>query len=153
MERFERTFPLRWSDADANGHVRHTVYAELGVELRMAWLAEAGLTWKWFEEQGLGPVLLEERSEYLREVGIGEALRVALEGVGLSPDGGFWRLRHPMYRADGTEAARVTVYGGWLDLGARRLVPAPDALLARLRSAHRAPDWQEIPPLKRRSGG
>jgi len=55
VERFERTYPLRWSDADANGHVRHTVYAELGVELRMAWLAEAGLTWKWFEEQGIGP--------------------------------------------------------------------------------------------------
>jgi acyl-CoA thioester hydrolase len=150
VERFERTFPLRWSDADANGHVRHTVYAELGVELRMAWLAEAGLTWRWFGEQGLGPVLLEERSEYLREVGIGEAVRVTLEAVGLSPDGGFWRLRHSVLRADGVEAARVTVYGGWMDLAARRLRPAPDALLARLRSAARAADFQELPPLKRR---
>jgi len=152
VERFERTYPLRWSDADANGHVRHTVYAELGVELRMAWLAEAGLTWKWFEEQGIGPVLLEERSEYLREVGIGESVRVGLEALGLSPDGGFWRLRHPIYKADGKEAARVTVYGGWIDSRARRLVPAPDALLARMRSADRAAEWQELPPLKRRGG-
>ena len=27
-----REFRLRWSDASANGHVRHTVYPELGAE-------------------------------------------------------------------------------------------------------------------------
>lgn len=152
MDLFERSFPLRWSDADANGHIRHTVYTELGVEVRMAWLAEGGFSWKWFGEQGIGPVLLEERSEYRREVELGETVRVDLTGVGLSPDGGRWRIRHAITKADGREAARVTVLGGWIDLQARRLVVPPPALLEHMARAPRAPDWQELPPLSARPG-
>ena len=51
---FTRTFDVRWSDVDANGHMRHTVYPELGAEVRLAWLAEGGFVWKRFEAMGLG---------------------------------------------------------------------------------------------------
>jgi acyl-CoA thioester hydrolase len=147
---FSRTFKLRWSDADANGHVRHTVYPELGAEVRLAWLAEGGFDWRRFREAGLGPVLLREEIDYLREVRLGEEVTVDLEALGISPDGGRWRLRHQVRTIGGELAARVVVSGGWLDLDARRLAVAPAALLVVLRGAPRAAEYEELPPLRRR---
>ncbi len=149
---FHRSFQLRWSDADANGHVRHTVYPELGAEARLAWLAEVGYDWRRFQEIGLGPVLLREEIEYRREVGLGEQVEVDLEVLALSPDGGRWRIRHTVSRASGEVAARVVVTGGWLDLAKRKLVVAPEALLAVLRDGPRAAEFEEL-PLLRRDGG
>ena len=147
-----REFQIRWSDADANGHVRHTVYPELGVEARLAWLAEAGFSWNRFEESGIGPVLLREEIEYLREVALGERVSVDLEMLALSPDGGRLKIRHTIATASGESAARVVVTGGWLDLARRRLVVAPEALLAILRSAPRGEGFEELPPLRGKEG-
>ncbi|HET9594275.1 MAG TPA: acyl-CoA thioesterase [Anaeromyxobacteraceae bacterium] len=147
---YSRTFALRWSDADANGHVRHTVYPELGVEVRMAWLAEGGFDWKRFEEARLGPVLLREEIDYLSEVSLGESVSVDLEALAVSPDGGRWKLRHTVRKVDGEVAARVVVLGGWLDLERRRLAPAPELLARILSSADRAEGFEQLPPLRRR---
>jgi acyl-CoA thioester hydrolase len=147
---YNRSYDVRWSDADANGHVRHTVYPELGAEVRLAWLAEGGFGWKRFEELGLGPVLLREEIDYLREVGLGGRVRVDLEAVGLSPDGARWKLRHTVYKEDGEIAARILVTGGWLDLARRRLAVPPPELARLLGSASRAPDYADLPPLRRK---
>jgi acyl-CoA thioester hydrolase len=149
---FRRPFQLRWSDADANGHVRHTVYPELGAEARLAWMAERGFDWGRFQEIGLGPVLLREEIEYRREVGLGEQVEVDLEVLALSPDGGRWRISHTVSRASGEVAARVVVTGGWLDLTKRKLVVAPEALLAVLRDGPRAAEFEELPLLRRDRG-
>ncbi|HSB20807.1 MAG TPA: acyl-CoA thioesterase [Anaeromyxobacteraceae bacterium] len=144
-----RSFAVRWSDTDANGHVRHTIYAEMGVESRMSWLDQGGFGWAWFEERGLGPVLLEERIEYLRELGIGETVQVDMVLCGGSADGGRWRMRHTVTRASGETAARVTALGGWIDLRARRLALPPPELAAYLRSGPRSDDFEVLPPLRR----
>jgi acyl-CoA thioester hydrolase len=149
MERFSREFALRWSDADANGHVRHTVYSELAVELRMAFLQAAGFGWKELAASGIGPVLLREELEYLREIGLGERVRVDLEVAGASPDGGRWRIRHGIYKASGDQAARVTVTGGWTDPRARKLALPPAALREHFAGAMRSEDFEELRPLKR----
>ena len=147
--RFAREFTIRWSDADANGHVRHTVYPELAVEVRLAWLAEGGFDWRWYEAQRLGPVLLREEIDYLRELPLGARVEVDLEALAASADGGRWRFRHTFTKASGEVAARVVVAGGWLDLAKRKLVAAPDALAAYLAAAPRADGFEELPPLRR----
>ncbi len=147
---FTRRYDVRWSDADANGHVRHTVYPELGAEVRLAWLAAAGWDWKRFERERIGPVLLREEIDYRREVGLNGSVAIDVETVGLSPDGGRWKLRHTVRKEDGEVAAQVLVLGGWIDLEARRLVVAPPSLLEVLRAAPRAADYADLPPLRRR---
>jgi acyl-CoA thioester hydrolase len=149
MESFTREFQLRWSDADANGHVRHTTYAELAVESRMAFLAAGGFGWRQLEATGLGPVLLREELEYLREISLGETVTVDLELAGASPDGARWRFRHHIRKADGELAGRVTVSGGWIDLQARRLALPPDALRDHFASAPRVADFEELKSLRR----
>jgi acyl-CoA thioester hydrolase len=149
MDEFSREFTLRWSDADANGHVRHTVYAELAVEARMAFLAAGGWGWQRLADAGIGPVLLREELEYLREIGLGERVRVDLALAAASPDGARWRFRHGIFRASGEQAARVTVTGGWIDLAARRLAAPPAELRGHLDAAPRTADFEELRPLRR----
>ncbi len=146
---FSRTYAVRWSDADANGHVRHTVYPELGAEVRLAWLADGGWDWRRLEQERIGPVLLREEIDYRREVGLNGTVTIDVEAVGLSPDGGRWKLRHTVRKEDGEVAAQVLVLGGWLDLDARKLVAAPPALRELLLAAPRAADYADLPPLRR----
>jgi acyl-CoA thioester hydrolase len=149
---FSRSFILRWSDADANGHVRHTVYPELGAEVRLAWLSEGGFGWKRLEEAGVGPVVLREEIDYLRELGLGEAVTVDLEALALSPEFGRWKLRHTFRKEGGEVAARVVALGGWLDLATRRLVAPPEPLARLFAEASRAEGFEELPPLRRKEG-
>lgn len=149
MAAYSRTYEVRWSEVDANGHVRHSVYSELGAEVRIAWLKDGGFPWKRFEELGLGPVLLREELEYRREIGLGERVIMDVQAVGLSPDAARWRLRHDLVKEDGALAGRVTVLGGWLDLATRRLVVPPGSLAELMRAAARTPEFEELPLLQR----
>lgn len=149
MAAYSKAYEVRWSEVDANGHVRHSVYSELGAEVRIAWLQDGGFPWKRFEDLGLGPVLLREELEYRRELGLGERVLIDVQTVGLSPDAARWRLRHDLVKEDGSLAGRVTVLGGWLDLATRRLVVPPEPLAEVMRATARTPEFEELPPLKR----
>jgi len=153
MGKFSRKFELRWSDADANGHIRHTVYAELGAEVRMAFLREAGFDWKAFTAAGIGPVLLREELQYFREIALGEDVVIDVVAAALSPDGARWILRHEVQKDGGERAGRVVVTGGWIDLAARRLTVPPEALTRHMASLERADDFRELPPLGRGPDG
>jgi acyl-CoA thioester hydrolase len=150
MPSYARTFELRWSDGDANGHIRHSVYAELGAETRIGWLAERGFPWKRLEELGVSLVLLREELSYRREIGIGERVRLDLRILGLSPDAARWKIVHDLTREDGSLAAQIVASGGWIDLGRRRLVAPPAEIAAVLLEAERAQGFEELPPLSRR---
>lgn len=149
MDRYAKTFPVRWADCDANGHVRNTAYSEYAIDVRMAFLAEHGFGFDRFVEAGIGPVVLREETDYLREVRLGDTVEVDLAVVGLSPEGGRFRFAHEFHRSDGTRSARLVILGGWMDLRARRLVAPPPPLLAAIRELPRAEPYEELPPLRR----
>ncbi len=108
---FEKTYPVRWSDVDANGHMRNTAYSECATDARIAFFREAGFGWRRFEELGLSPVLLREEIDYRREAGLGDQVRVTVQAAGLSPDGARWKLRSLLAGAGGEEMALVSVLG------------------------------------------
>ena len=145
MDRYEKTFTVRWADCDANGHMRNTAYSEYAIEVRMDYLTEQGFGFDKFLETKIGPVLLREEIDYLRELRMGERVAVDFVALGLSPDGARFRMRHEFVRADGKPCGRITLDGGWMDLRTRRLAPPPEALQAVLRAAPRAETWEELP--------
>lgn len=130
MPAFSRDFTIRWSDCDANGHLRNTCYSEYAIEVRMAWLAEHGFGLPEFHAHGVGPVLLREEIDYLRECHMGEVVTVDFTVLGRSADGSRFKVAHQLLKAGGKVAARLVVHGGWLDLSARRLRPPPAPLQA-----------------------
>ena len=50
---FTQTVEVRWSDLDANQHMRHSAYADLCTHARLGWLAQSGFAggefarWAW----------------------------------------------------------------------------------------------------------
>ena len=146
---FTRSFVVRWSDVDANGHMRNTAYSELSSDTRIALFAAGGFAWERFEAMRLGPILLRESISYRQEAGLGEAIQVDVRVAGLSPEGGRWRLRHRLANGRGEQMARVTVLGGFLDFATRRLDVPPPELARVLASLERTGAFRELPPLRR----
>ena len=142
---FEKTLYAGWGDMDFNSHMRNTAYLDKSADVRMMFFSEAGFTMGEFVKRGIGPVIFRDEIQYFKEVRLLQSLRVTLAIAGLADDGGRWFMRNEFHR-DGTLVARVTSEGGWLDLGARRLMAPPPELLAALRSLPRTDDFQTLPP-------
>ncbi len=147
---FHRKFVVRWSDADANGHLRNTAFSEYANDTRVALLASFGYAWARFQSLRLGPVLFREEIDYRREAALGEEVLVDALCSGLAPDASRWAIRHRLWKADGTAMATVTVVGSWLDLEARRAVAPPQDLAEAFRSMARTDDFAGLPAMRRR---
>jgi acyl-CoA thioester hydrolase len=147
---FVRRFVVRWSDADANGHLRNTAFAEFANDTRVALFASLGYPWTRFQSLHLGPVLFREEIEYRREASIGEEVLVDASCAGIAPDASRWSIRHRLWKVDGTEMATITVVGSWIDLEARRAVAPPGDLADGFRSMARSEPFAELAAIRRR---
>ena len=145
MDRFARTFVVRWADCDMNGHLRNTCYSEYAVEVRLAFMAEGGFGVDQMRRHGIGPVLLREEIDYLRECHMGEELTVDFASLGQSPDGSRFKMAHDVWKPGGTKAARLVLSGGWMDLAARRLAPPPPHVRDLLDRAPRGEGFEVLP--------
>ena len=135
------TYRTRWADMDPNGHMRHSAYADYAADRRLVLLAEWGYNIKEFARLRLGPILFREETVFLKEVHIGEEIRVDSRLRSVNVDGTRWSILHTIYKADGRVAATVTVDGAWLDLDKRKLTTPPAELTAAFRTlpAYEAP--------------
>lgn len=135
---------LRWADIDANFHVRHTVYYDLGSEQRIRMLAAAGITMGYMQENRFGPVLFREECRFLREVRIEDEIVVELSITGLSRDFRKFAFQHRFLRGDELCAA-VRVEGAWFNAATRKVFVPPQLLIDVLERAPRTKDFEWIP--------
>lgn len=142
---FEHTFLAGWGDMDFNAHMRNTAYLDKSADLRMIFFSANGFPMSEFLRLKIGPVIQKDEVEYFREVNLLEELRVTLALAGMSADGSRFQIRNEFYRADGKLAARVSSTGGWLDLGKRKLIPAPQGLLKVLKVLPQTEVFQALP--------
>lgn len=145
---YRREFQVRWADLDPNGHLRHTAYMDYAAEARVGLLNDSGFTLERFQKLRLGPVLFREETRYLHEVRANERISVTTELSGLSANGKHWRMRHRIFKADGSLACVVNVQGAWLDLATRKIVPAPAELQNAMRKVPHTQDFAEFTPQK-----
>ncbi|WP_046242771.1 acyl-CoA thioesterase [Hymenobacter terrenus] len=124
------TYRTRWADMDPNGHMRHSAYADYAADQRVVVLAKWGYDVARFAQLRLGPILFREETKYLKEVSVGEEIRVDGQLASVNADGSRWTIVHTIYKANGRVAAIVTVDGAWLDLDRRKLTTPPAELAA-----------------------
>jgi acyl-CoA thioester hydrolase len=122
MENYKRPMQVRWSDMDANRHLRHSAYYDYGAAMRMMILSDHGLTLKRLEELGIGPILFREEAVFKREIRMDDAVTLNVEVVQATADFSRWSLRHYFFKADGSVAAIINIDGAWLDLMKRKLI-------------------------------
>ena len=114
---------------DPNGHMCHSAYADYAADQRVVVLAGWGYNVAQFAKLRLGPILFREETKFLKEIHIGEEIRVDGRLASINEDGSRWSIVHTIYKADGRVAATVTVDGAWLDLDRRKLTVPPTELV------------------------
>lgn len=121
--------PVLWSQIDANMHLRHSAYADFAAQARLSLLDHAGLSIDTVAPLKLGPILFREELIYLREIRVGDQVKVTAEMTRCRPDGSRWSFRQEIYRQDGIKAAIVNVDGAWIDIEKRKLGKLPEDLV------------------------
>ncbi len=144
---FSQRFIVRWSDLDANGHMRNTAYMEYSMQVRLAYFQARGFTIEMFNQLRFGPVIFREETVYLKELRLFDEFDVNYLLAGLSPDGAKFIIEQHIYRAhDGKESAYIRSEGAWLNLETRKLMQPPDALFQVFRTLEKTDSFVEIPP-------
>ncbi|RZT04146.1 acyl-CoA thioester hydrolase [Duganella sp. CF402] len=134
-----------WGDMDFNSHMRNTAFLDKSGDVRMLFLSEHGFPMSEFMRLNIGPVVMKDEIGYVKEVLLLEEITVTLSLAGLAEDGSRWILRSDIIRPDGKLAARVNSTGGWLDLGARKLIAPPPTLMATWQLLEKTEDFVELP--------
>ncbi len=141
---FERTLYAGWSDIDFNNHMMNAAYLAKCVDVRMMYFTECGFEASRFAEIGMGPVVLKDEIRYYREFRLLDKIRVTLALAGMSDDGSRFIMRNELFHENGTQAAKVDTYGGWLDLKDRVLVVPEPGLFACLSGLSQTEDFVEL---------
>ena len=144
MDRYYCSFEVRWSDLDPNRHLANTSYMMYGNHVRVKFLSENGFPQSKFEEHQVGPVVFTEKLHYFREILPNEEVHVTLELKGASESFMFFHFQHNIYKHDGSHAATIELYGGWISLKSRRLAPPPEALAQALSKMPRTSDFKVL---------
>lgn len=142
---FSKKLMAGWGDMDFNSHMRNTAFLDKAGDVRMLFLSEHGFPMSEFMRLNIGPVVMKDEIGYVKEVLLLEEITVTLSLAGLAEDGSRWILRSDIIRPDGKLAARVNSTGGWLDLGARKLIAPPPALMATWQVLEKTDDFQQLP--------
>lgn len=141
---YTKQFEIRWSDVDANRHLRNSAYIDYMSHTRMAFMMEMGLDQKHLVEHNLGPVAFYEHMYYFKEVFPGQPVSVSLQLKGLSEDGMYFMFLHNFYDSQGRNLARCEMMGGWIDLTERKLTGLPSEIYAKFDAFEKTADFKVL---------
>lgn len=144
MKTFEMPVQVRWSDVDANYHVRHSVYYDWGAMCRMDFLTREGLSDSVFRQLQVGPILFREESKFRREILMNDKVRIDLQLLQAKRDFSRWSIRHTLWKEEATEAAILTVDGAFLDIRTRKLTAPPELAFSVFSAMPLSNDFQWI---------
>lgn len=138
---YTKQFEIRWSDVDANRHLRNSAYIDYMSHTRMSFLMENGVDHNQLVRFNLGPVAFYEHIYYFREVFPGKPIKVSLQLKGISEDGMLFLFLHNFYDVNGKNIARCEMMGGWIDMDSRKLTGLPKELLDKFNNFEKADDF------------
>lgn len=129
MDAYVTTYEVRWTDIDANRHVRYSAYIDAAAEQRYRFFNEHDLPPEVFDKLDMGPVYTTLTATFFREARLGETLSIHYFLTGLSPSGTRWKVQHDFLKANGKKAVSVSLEGAILNLTTRQPVaPTPEIM-------------------------
>ena len=140
---FSHEYRAQWGDMDFNQHMANAAYLDYAANTRILFLDSVGFTAATFAERGLGPVILEDRLVYRREIRMLETFTVDYQATASTADGRRFKLRNRFTSAAQGLCATVDSIGLWFDLVARRPIIPPDELQEAFQQLTRSDDYEE----------
>ncbi|MEE9349337.1 MAG: acyl-CoA thioesterase [Flavobacteriaceae bacterium] len=137
-------FHTRWSDFDANKHLRHTAYNDYAAEARLRLLTENGFGIDIMEQHNIGPILFSENTVFRKEVRLGEDISIELFLEAASKKGERFKLKSLIFNEKGELVAVISVYLAWIDLKKRKLTTPPNTILKVLDNINKTDDFEEL---------
>lgn len=137
------SFEVMWSQVDPNGHLRHSVYYDLGAQTRVNAFNSFNLTINDLVKLGVGPILFREEARFKREILLNDMISIDLSVLAMRDDGYKWSFEHNFYRKD-VVVATVTVEGAWMDLRKRKVTIPPDTIQEALINLPKAPGFTKL---------
>jgi acyl-CoA thioester hydrolase len=129
MDAYTTIYEVRWTDIDANKHVRYSAYIDAAAEQRYRFFTEHNLPPEAFDKLNMGPVYTTLTANFFREVLLGETLTVKYLLTGLSPSGVRWKVQHDFIKANGKKAVTISLEGTILNLTTRQpAAPTPEIM-------------------------
>jgi acyl-CoA thioester hydrolase len=126
MLAFIQPVQIRWSDIDANYHIRHSVYYDWAANCRLEFLGQHGLTTLLMQQLHFGPILFREECIFRREIRLGDPVTVNLELISAKKDYSKWSIRHTIMKNAEIISALLTVDGAWINTELRKLAAPPN---------------------------
>jgi acyl-CoA thioester hydrolase len=140
---FTQQYRAQWRDMDFNQHMANSAFLDYASNTRILFFDSVGFTAKTFSELRIGPVVLDDRLAYLRDIRLLEAFTVDFQTVALSPDGRRFKVRNRFSSESQGLCATVESVGLWFDLAERRPVVPPAALQQAFVTLERAERFEE----------
>jgi acyl-CoA thioester hydrolase len=138
-------FNARWADMDFNQHLRNAAFLGYAEDTRIQFMTAHGFPAHELTRLQMGPVVLEDRLQYKRELKLLEAFRVDLAVAAITDDGRRMKVRNRFFReADEVLCATVESVVLWFDLAARAPTPPPEALARLWLEAARTDDFTRM---------
>lgn len=144
-EAFVQEYRAHWVDMDFNQHMRNAAYLGCAEETRIRFLDAHGFGAAELLRRQIGPVVLEDRLTYRRELRLLQRFRVDLAVAGITPDARKMKLRNYFHLVeDGSEVAVVESFVLWFDITARRPIIPPADLAAHWLALARTDDFTDF---------
>ena len=139
---FSQEYRAQWRDMDFNQHMANAAFLDYASNTRILFFESMGFTAATFAELQLGPVILEDRLVYTREIRLLESFTVDFQSVASAADGRRFKVRNRFTTVSRGLCATVDSIGLWFDLAARRPVAPPDELRAAFSGLARSEDFE-----------
>ena len=120
---FEYEVLIRESHLDTFGHVNNAVYVQLYEEARWDFITKNGFGLDVIQQSGKGPVILDLKVSFRREVKLREIIKITSQTLELV-NSKIMVLEQKMINVQGKIASEATFTVGFFDLKERKLIEA-----------------------------
>jgi acyl-CoA thioester hydrolase len=132
MVEFSKLISIRWSDIDADFHLRHSAYYDLSTQIRMQVLQEYGITMALMKEKSFGPVILREECQFKREIKQEDNIILSVAMSKSTKNTSRFTIVHEFINDSNKLCAIVTIDGAWINVNLRRFTTLPQDIISIL---------------------
>lgn len=127
---YKKEYTIRFSEIDANLHLTSSAYVKLITDTRMSYFEENNFGLAEMRKYRIGPVVINEKCYYFREIHPGTKITVSLEMAAHTDDKSIAVLEQRIFGPNGKNmfAAQTTVT--FIDLNKRKTAEFPEELIA-----------------------